>query len=152
MRNAVGHLFDRYQVKIERDEISIRGSLGWAKQKQMTPMSLLALRLTTLSLGRLFPNLIRSLLQRVLITAKRDAPFTFSRRLQWNNGSWKVIDELSARSWKNVRAAGIGCDQTSIYVVMSRTFQMGQLQGWHDLTKEIGKLAPGQSLKLERTL
>ena len=152
IKNAVVHLVDRYHVRVEKDEILIQGSLGWAKQKRMTPMSLLALRLATLSFGRLFPNVIRSLLQRILITAKRDAPFTFSRRIQWKNGTWKVIDEISARSWKNVRAAGIGCDQTSIYVVMSRTFQMGQLQGWHDLTEEIGKLAPGQPLKLERTL
>ena len=151
IKNAVAHMTDRYQVRIEEDEIVIQGSLGWAKQKQMTPMSLLALRLAALSFGRLFPNLIRDLLQRILITTKRDAPFTFSRRIRWKNGTWKVIDELSGRSWKNVRAAGIGCDQTSIYVVMSRTFQMGQLQGWHDLTAEIKKLEPGQSLKLERT-
>jgi hypothetical protein len=151
IKNAVAHMTDRYQVRIEEDEIVIQGSLGWAKQKQMTPMSLLALRLAALSFGRLFPNLIRGLLQRILITTKRDAPFTFSRRIRWKNGTWKVIDELSGRSWKNVRGAGIGCDQTSIYVVMSRTFQMGQLQGWHDLTAAIKKLEPGQSLKLERT-
>jgi hypothetical protein len=152
IRNAVAHLVDGYEVTVEMDEILIEGSLGWAKQKQMTPTSLLALRFATLSLGRLFPNLIRSLLQKILITAKRNAPFTFSRRIQWKNGTWKVVDELSARSWENVRAVGIGCDQTSIYVVMSRTFQTGQLQAWHDLTEKIRKLAPGQSLKLERTL
>jgi hypothetical protein len=152
IRNAVAHMVDDYQVKVEMNEILIQGSLGWAKQKQMTPTSLLALRFATLSFGKLFPNLIRILLQKFLITSKNEAPFTFSRRIQWEDGTWKVVDELSARSWKRVRAVGIGCDQTSIYVVMSRTFQTGQLQAWHDLTEKIRSLAPGQSLKLTRTL
>jgi hypothetical protein len=76
---------------------------------------------------------------------------TFLRCLRWNS-TWKVIDELSAKSWKNVRGIGIGCDQTSIYVAMSRTFQVGQLQDWHDLTGELKELRPTQSLRLERTL
>ena len=33
---------------------------------------------------------------------------------------------------------------------MSRTFQLGQLQPWLDLSKEVRKLAPGEPLKLER--
>lgn len=48
--------------------------------------------------------------------------------------------------------AGIGCDQTSIYVVMSRTFQLGQLQSWLDLTEQVRQLNPGQNLRLERDL
>lgn len=71
------------------------------------------------------------------------------RQLRWVQGQWCVTDELQA-SWDNVITAGIGCDQTSIYVVMSRTFQLGQLQSWLDLTPEVRKLAPNQSLKLER--
>ena len=151
-KNAVAHLVDGYQVSNEENEISIRGSFGWAKQKQMTPARLLLLRLVMFGFGRYFPNLIRRLLQRILITAKEDAPFTFVRCLRWENGTWKVIDEVSAKSWKNVRGIGIGCDQTSIYVAMSRTFQMGQLQGWHDLTEELKKFRPTQSLRLERRL
>lgn len=72
------------------------------------------------------------------------------RQLRWENGQWCVMDELQAQSWHNVITAGIGCDQTSIYVVMSRTFQLGQLKPWLDLMKEVRKLAPGEPLKLER--
>jgi hypothetical protein len=103
-----------------------------------------------LTLGRFFPNLIRKLLQKILIVGKKNAPFRFHRQLRWESGQWRIIDELQAKSWENVVAAGIGCDQTSIYVVMSRTFQPGQLQPWLDLTPEVKKLAPGESLKLER--
>jgi hypothetical protein len=72
--------------------------------------------------------------------------------LKWENNRWRIADELRATSWDRVVAAGVGGDQTSIYVVMSRTFQIGQLQPWLDLTSDVRKLAPGQPLRLERTL
>lgn len=150
VKNAVGHLVDSYAVKISDDEITIQGQLGWAKQKQMTPLNLLILRVVMLTVGRFFPNLIRKLLQKVLITGKKTAPFSFRRRLQWQDGQWCVIDELQAQSWQEVINAGIGGDQTSIYVVMSRTFQQGQLQQWLDLTSEVKKLVDGELLRLER--
>ncbi len=149
-KNAVGHLVGDYRINMSENEISIQGQLGWAKQKQMTPLNLLILRVVMLTLGRFFPNLIRKLLQKVLIVGKSSAPFRFYRQLQWENGHWRIFDELQAQTWEHVTAAGIGCDQTSIYVVMSRTFQESQLQPWLDLTKEVKTLAPGQSMKLER--
>jgi hypothetical protein len=149
-KNAVGHLVDSYQVNVSEDEITIQGQLGWAKQKQMTPINLMILRVVMLTVGRFFPNLIRKLLQKVLITGKKNSPFSFRRRLWWNDGQWCVTDELEAPSWQNVVGAGVGCDQTSIYVVMSRTFQRGQLQPWLDLTGEVKALVPGEPLKLER--
>ena len=152
IKTAVGHLIDGYVIDIADDELSISGSLGWAKQKQMTPARLVLLRLVMLTVGRFFPNLIRKLLQKMLITGKTRAPFTFHRVLKWDNGSLQVIDELKADDWASVVAAGIGCDQTSIYVVMSRTYQAGQLQQWLDLTNEVRKLSQGRALKLERLL
>jgi hypothetical protein len=151
-KNAVGHLVSDYTVEVQEDEIVIRGQLGWAKQKQMTPLNLLILRLVMLTVGRFFPNLIRKILQKILIVGKSDAPFQFTRRLQWDGGHWVVQDELRAQDWDSVISAGIGCDQTSIYVVVSRTFQVGQLAPWLDLTKEVKKLGVGQSLQVERKL
>ena len=152
VKNAVGHLVDRYQVDLQVDEIAIQGTLGWAKQTQMTPLKLMVLRAVMLSLGRFFPNLIRSLLQKILITGKQSAPFTFQRRLTWRSGQWVISDELKADSWERAIAVGIGCAQTSIYVVMSRTFQRGQLQPWLDLTERVRKLKSGQPLTVERRL
>ena len=150
IKNAVGHLVSNYKTIVEENEIIIKGSLGWAKQKQMNPLNLMILRVVMLSVGRFFPNLIRKLLQKVLITGKKSTPFRFQRRLQWQDGSWQVIDELSAPTWNKVVSAGISGDQTSIYVVMSRTFQKGQLQPWLDLTDQIKQLSPGQVLHLNR--
>ncbi|MBF2051729.1 MAG: hypothetical protein IGS54_30920 [Elainella sp. C42_A2020_010] len=152
VRNAVGHLVSDYTVDVGEDEILIRGQLGWAKQKQMTPLNLMILRMVMLTIGRFYPNLVRSLLQKVLIVGKSDAPFQFMRRLHWQDDHWNITDELRTNDWSNVISAGIGGDQTSIYVVMSRTFQSGQLQEWLDLTEEVKRLQAGETLKLERSL
>lgn len=151
-KNAVGHLVDTYEYELGENEIIIHGHLGWAKQKLMTPLNLIILRGVMLTVGRFFPNLIRKILQKMLITGKQKAPFKFVRRLQWIDGQLQITDSLSAESWDKVLSAGIGCDQTSIYVVMSRTFQAGQLQPWLDLTAEIKRLSPGESLTVQRIL
>ena len=152
IKNAVGHLVGPYKIQVGEDKITLQGWLGWAKQKQMTFLNLIILRGVMLTFGRFFPNLIRRLLQKVLITGKQKAPFQFTRQFQWREGQWLLTDELKGESWENVVAAGIGGDQTSIYVVMSRTFQPGQLQPWRDLTAKVRQLAPGQPLTLERLL
>lgn len=151
LKNAVGHLVDDYQVILEEDRMTISGSLGWAKQKQMNPYNLIALRLVMLSFGRFFPNLIRRILQKILITGKATAPYTFSRQFCWQSDRLIVEDTLNAKSsWENVVSADIGGDRTSIYVVMSRTFQPGQLQPAVDLRDRLRKLNPQDSLTLTR--
>ena len=148
----MGHLVDNYQIAIEKNEILIEGQLGWAKQQQMTPAKLMILRVVMLTGGRFFLNLIRKILQKLLITGKETTEFRFQRRLRWENDRWRIEDTLSCPSWKNVVSVGMGGDQTSIYVVMSRTFQIGQLQPWLDLTSVVRRLEQGQPLHLERDL
>jgi hypothetical protein len=150
LKNAVGHLVGDYGLNLEADRLTIQGQLGWAKQKQMTPLNLLILRVVMLSVGRFFPNLIRKLLQKMLITGKNPAPFQFVRQLQWIDGQLQVSDELKSDIWSQVRSIGISGHQTSIYVVMSRTYQVGQLQPWLDLTDRLAHLQPGQTLGLDR--
>ena len=150
VRNAVGHLISNYKVKVEENDIIIQGNLGWAKQQEMTSLKLIILRLVMFSFGRFFPNLIRKILQKMLITGKKNAPFRFQRHFKWRDGELMVLDELTSDSWDNVIAAGIGGSQTSIYVVMSRTFQRGQLQPWLNLISTIKRLKPGESLRFDR--
>jgi hypothetical protein len=151
-RNAVGHLIGDYPHEIEDDRIVIRGDLCWAKQKEMTPLRLIALRLIMLCGGRLFPDLVRKLLQKALITGRKAAPFRFEREFAWTDAGLTIRDRVEGEGWKNVRQAGIGCDQTSIYVVMSRTFQAGQLLPWIDLGPAVSRLQHGEALEHSRTL
>jgi len=150
-RNAVAHLVGKYSVTVGKDDVTIAGKLGWAKAKGMTTFNLVVLRALMLTVGRFFPNLIRKLLQRVLITGKKAAPLRFVRRLAWNGGKLKVSDELTADSWRDIEEVGIGPAQTSIYVVMSRTYQAGQMQPWLDLTKGAEALPEGEPLRVERS-
>ncbi len=152
VRNAVAHLVGSYDVDFSQETITVRGRLGWAKTKGMTTFNLVVLRFLMLSVGRYFPDLIRKVLQRILITGKKPAPLGFLRRLAWSGDRLRVSDELTAPAWEKVRAVGIGASQTSIYVVMSRTFQPGQMQPWLDLTPKVRGLAAGKSLELEREL
>lgn len=150
--NAVAHLIGNYDVLLEDGEIKVLGSMAWAKQQAMTSWRLIALRLLMLCGGRFFPDLVRKILQRILITGRSLAPFRFERRL-WFEGDILVIsDKIETRRWQDVSQAGIGGDQTSIYVAMSRTFQASQLQSWIDLTKEVKTLKAGQALEVRRKL
>lgn len=151
-RNAVAHLMGGCESSIGSDEIRVSGSMGWAKQKAMTPFRLIALRLIMLAGGRLFPDLMRKLLQKVLITGKSVAPFHFERSLKWINGQLIVADRVRGNNLASVEFAAIGCDQTSIYVVMSRTFQMAQLQPWIDLTASVRALPADGELEMIRRL
>ncbi len=150
LKNAVAHLIGRYECEIGADEITIRGRLGWAKQKQMTTFNLLVLRGLMLTVGRFNPDLVRKLLQKLLITGKSDSPYSFVRRLRWVGGQLEVTDELRAEDWSAVEDVGIGAAQTSIYVVASRTYQAGQLQGWRSLTAEARRLGKGETLAVTR--
>ena len=152
-RIAVSHLVDQYTVNDSGDTIEISGDMGWAKQKAMTPLRLIILRLIMLCGGRFHPDLVRKLLQKLLITGKNSAPFRFTRRLRFSDdGKLNVDDRIEANSWSGVEKAAIGCDQTSIYVVMSRTFQKAQLMPWTDLTSSIKTLKDGEPLLHTRSL
>src|SRR5262249_35737229 len=108
VRNAVAHLVGDYDVHFGQDEISVSGKLGWAKCKQMTPFNLLALRALMFTVGRFNPDLVRRLLQKLLITGKKAAPLQFVRRISWAGGKVKVADELTATgSWAEVQSVGI---------------------------------------------
>jgi hypothetical protein len=111
---------------------------------------MIVLRVVMLGFGRFFPNLIRRTLQRMLIVGRRDAPFRFRREFRWEGNALVVRDEVVADDWSRVASAGIGRAQTSVYVVMSRVYQAGQLGPWVDLTERAQALGPGEPLVLER--
>ena len=151
-KNAVAHLVDDYDIDVADDCITIQGQLGWAKQQQMDSLKMIILRLVMYGFGRFFPNLIRKLLQGLLITGKKRSGIRFQRQLTWQGDAWLCEDRIEKKQWDDVEHICIGCDQTSIYVVMSRTYHPGQLFQVVDVTSEIKKLRPGQDLIIRRTL
>jgi len=151
VRNAVGHLMGGHARVVEKDTIRISGCLSWAKHKVMTPLRLLLLRLVMLTVGKYRPDLIRRLLQRLLIIGAEPAPFTYSRTFSWDEqGGLSVRDEYRSDQWHKVIDAGISGHQTSNYVVMSRVFTPGQLQPWYSLAQEAKEAQHTGTLVLQR--
>jgi hypothetical protein len=152
LRTAVAHLTGLSQATLQDDGVTVEGRFGWAKQARMTPGRMIGLRLIMLAGGRWFPSLVRRLLQALLIVGGRPAPFRFRRTLTWRDGRWTVADAVEGEAWDRVAAAGIGGFQTSIYAVMSRVFQIDQMQPWLDLSDRVAGLQAGDTLRVERTL
>ena len=150
--NAVCHLMGGHARIIEDDVITVSGCLSWAKHKTMTPLRLILLRIVMLTFGRHKPDLIRSILQKILITDAEQAPFSYTRTFTWNeHGVLTVHDEYQSELWSRVTDAGISGHQTSNYVVMSRVFTTGQLQPWFSLAQEAKAAADTGTLNLSRS-
>jgi hypothetical protein len=131
--------------------LEVEGNMAFAKSTLLTPVRSILLRAATLSVGRLFPNLIRRLLQRLLVTGRRDAPFRFRRRLEWDEDGLVVEDELWAkRGWTSVAQAGQGGFQVPLATVMAGVWEPAQLQPWRELTSEIKALTADEPLRTRR--
>jgi hypothetical protein len=76
-RVAVTQLVDAYQAEIGEDTVSVQGDFGYASRLVPSPWRMVAFRLFTLTAGRFASNLVRRVLQRLLIVGKRRAPLRF---------------------------------------------------------------------------
>jgi hypothetical protein len=148
---AVCHLEGRNEVEIEADRIRIGGAMAFAKSARLTPFKSMVLRGLMITLGRFFPDTIRKILQRLLVTGRDEAPFRFRRELRWGAGGWVIRDEVTpAGSWSNVTAIGIGGFQSSAATVTARVWQPAELQPWLDLSSRLEELGPADPLIVER--
>lgn len=130
-RVAVTHLEGIDAIDRGPDHIEVRGKMAWAKAARLTPFKSIALRSIMLTGGRFFPDLIRKLLQKILVTGRRDAPWTYVRRLEWQGGTWVLTDRVEG-DWGDVDAIGVGGFQTSTTTIMARLWAPEQLQPWED--------------------
>ena len=82
--------------EVTADRIEISGQMAFAKGARLTPARNAALRLLMLGFGRFFPDLVRRLLQRVLVTGKAEAPFAYRRLFERAKDGWTVRDQISS--------------------------------------------------------
>jgi hypothetical protein len=150
---AVTHLEGKNTITIEDDRLTVEGQMSWAKGARLTPFKNIVLRALMLTVGRIWPDLVRRVLQRLLVTGRTDAPFRFRRELSWSGVTWSIRDAIHAgRGWANVTEAGIGGFQTSTATVMARVFELSQFQPWLELTPRIQALRDDEPLELEREM
>lgn len=150
-RAAVQHLPGDYEVRRDEDGFDVSGKMAWAKSTLLTPVKSVILRCMMVSLGRFFPDLVRRLLQKILVTGRKDAPFRFQRSLRWDGNGVTIRDEIFAdEGWQDVASVGIGGFQTSSTTIMARVWQANHLQPWNDLTHLVRALGAGDPLVIER--
>jgi hypothetical protein len=151
----VSHLIDRYQIKELEDGIQVEGHMGVARFRLPTPATQAVFHLGMSALGRWASDLIRALLQRLLIVGKKSSPLKFRRKLQIRD---KVIlvDELwyegGSGNRPRLEALYVGTDHTSIYVAVSNSFHWGCLDPWTDCSSYLEPLNNEGYTRIERII
>lgn len=120
----VTHLQDE-QHRVDADpelrRFRVEGVFSRRSSKLSSPMRQIAFRLINITLGRFAPNLVRFLLQKLLITGKKRTAFRFARTIAFDDAAITIEDELpDAVPFESLSA---GADATSIYVAASNPYQ-----------------------------
>lgn len=146
-RVAIANLDGAEVIQRAEDRLVIEAPLAYAKSTLLTPFKSIVLRAIMLTAGRFFPDLVRRMLQKLLVTGRKDAPFHFRRALVWDGDTLVVEDELRAeQGWQGVAEAGQSGFQVGLTTVMARVWEPAQFQEWQDLTARITALRPDEPL------
>ncbi|MBC8071481.1 MAG: hypothetical protein IAG13_24350, partial [Deltaproteobacteria bacterium] len=147
----VSHMVDDHQVEVEPTlgRLTVRGKLSKRKHQLASPVKQAAFRAMNLTLGRYNPNLVRTTLQKILITGKPRTDITFARQIDLGDEEITIRDTLDAKkSDATFARLAIGSDATSIYVANSTNFQESMLMPWSELSALVPTLNRERSLEL----
>jgi len=140
-------------VDMANGTAAVTTRLGWCGKKLASPLKQVLFRAATGTVGRVSPNLLRALLQKVLITGKRAAPFTLRRQINWAADPPVVTDVLTALPGAPELARLYrSSDATCIYIATSNAAQEGSLIPWEDLSRRLSELNESGSVTLRREL
>ncbi|MDX1972976.1 MAG: hypothetical protein SFY68_10640, partial [Candidatus Sumerlaeia bacterium] len=154
---VVTHVVDNAaQVELDQTNrrITIKGKFQKRSAPLPTPFKQIIFRVLLLTIGRFDANLVRSMLQKILITGKNVQPMRFTRTLEFGDDQISVIDEVKMlkeekRTFTDLAA---GSDATSIYVANSNVYQDSVLTPWKWFTKDVSKLNKERRLQLRRKI
>ncbi len=144
-RTLVSHLVDdtfRVQIDLEKSPIvaKVSGQFSERKTKLATPFRQILFRILNLTIGRISPDLLRSTLQKILITGKARTNLEFTREFQIDDTSVQITNEISHDSiaaFGELKTLHIGSDATSIYVANSNVYQHSVLCPWQDHSEQL---------------
>ena len=147
----VSHMVDDHQIEAEPNSgrLSVRGRMSKRKHQLATPVKQAAFRAMNLTLGRYNPNLVRTTLQKILITGKPRTEITFARQIELGEEEITIRDKVDAtKSDATFARLAVGSDATSIYVANSTNFQESMLMPWHELSALCPTLNKDRTLEL----
>jgi hypothetical protein len=151
-RVAVTHREAQNAVTLSDDGVSISGEMSWSSASRLTVFKSIVLRSVMFTAGRWFPDLMRRLLQKLLVTGRKAAPFDFVRQIVWReDGSIDVHDEIGAeQGWERVSGAAIEGFPSAMKTAMGRVWHPAQLQARIDLSDRLIGLGPREWLTVDR--
>ncbi|OPZ16618.1 MAG: hypothetical protein BWZ10_01390 [candidate division BRC1 bacterium ADurb.BinA364] len=128
-RVLVAHLMDRKnRVSVEPREnaFAAEGVFSYRQRKLSSPLKMILFRIANLTVSRFFPNLVRSLVQKIMITGKKRTAWRFRRKIEFGEAAIRVIDEFPDPM--PIKRLSAGTDATSIYVANSNVYQESVLR------------------------
>lgn len=134
----VSHIVDDYQVRVDlpAHRLSVSGQMCERRQKLATPLTQIIFRLVNITIGRFAPNLLRAMLQKVLITGKRRTQYRFAREFTFALDGIEIRTRLDrSQDLPPIESVHLGSDATSIYVANSNVYQKSVLLPWQKLDK-----------------
>lgn len=144
----ISHLMDERNIieaKPSEREFRVRGNLSKRSVKLPTPFKQIIFRIILLTVGRFNPNLIRFILQKLLITGKPRTKYKFERVLRFKEKYVEIEDKLLG-DHPDFKKLSVGSDATSIYVANSNVYQESILCEWKHANKEqISDLKEGKA-------
>ncbi|HEC90901.1 MAG TPA: hypothetical protein ENI55_04465 [Alphaproteobacteria bacterium] len=110
------------------------------------------LRLLNYTIGRLAPNLLRGIIQYLLIKRKSPFPVRVRRRIEVDGNGIVVKDRLS-RTAQSVRISGLSSssDLTTIYTASSNSWAPSRIFSWVDLKGRVDDFNKTGEIEVERT-
>jgi hypothetical protein len=140
----VSHLVDdsfKLDAKPNQNTFTATGAMARRRYPLPSPVKQMAFRGMNISVGRLGPNVVRGILQKVLITGKPRTEVEFKRVFEFGENTIIIKNEVDASaSDKRFDSMATGSDATSIYVANSNTFQESVLLPWNDLDEHVATL------------
>lgn len=152
-RVAVTHLVadNKAAVDEKRRRLIVSGVFQKRRAPLPTPFRQVLFRLFLLTLGRFNANLVRSILQRILIVGKRPLRLRFRRVIEAREAGVLIEDTVKLPPGVRLRRLSAGTDATSIYVANSNVFQESVLLPWtHFSEEQVRELNRNRTIKITR--
>jgi hypothetical protein len=128
--------------------VRVARPLDWSRCETATPLKQALLHAGMCSVGRFCRTLVRRVLQRRLITGRRECPIRLTRSFELLPGgdasgcpTLRVEDTIELESPAvRVRRMAFGTDHQTAYVAASGVYQEGVLAPWVDLARHVDEL------------
>ena len=140
--------------------LCVSGPLHWSRFETATPLKQALLNTGMCSLGRFLRTPVRRILQRRLITGRRQCPIHLSRSFEFLPQSeaeagpgLRVRDTIEIASPKiRIRRMAFGTDHQAAYVAAAGVYQEGVLAPWVDLSRYVDELNARRRVTVTREI